>query len=61
MLDAADGQRIVGMTLNGKPRRPGGEYRVAINNFLASGGDGFYGLQGRHDDKVDLDLDARCD
>ena len=36
-----DGQRIVAMTLNGKPIDPAETYRVAINNFLASGGDNF--------------------
>ncbi len=33
------GQRIVSFTLNGKPLDPGRTYHVALNNFLASGGD----------------------
>jgi 5'-nucleotidase len=53
------GQRIVAMTLNGKPIDPAKTYRVAINNFLASGGDNFTLLAGGRD-PVDagLDLDA---
>ncbi|MEN7538293.1 bifunctional metallophosphatase/5'-nucleotidase [Aurantiacibacter flavus] len=35
------GERIVSATLNGKPLDPAKTYRVAINNFLAEGGDGF--------------------
>ncbi|WP_161981627.1 bifunctional metallophosphatase/5'-nucleotidase [Aurantiacibacter suaedae] len=35
------GERIVSVTLNGKPLDPAKTYRVAINNFLAEGGDGF--------------------
>lgn len=34
-------QRIVSMTLNGRPIDPNRRYRVTINNFLASGGDGY--------------------
>jgi 5'-nucleotidase len=53
------GQRIVAMTLNGQPIEPAKAYRVAINNFLASGGDNFAALAGGRD-PVDggLDLDA---
>lgn len=53
------GQRIVAMALNGKPIDPAETYRVAINNFLASGGDNFTLLAGGSD-PVDagLDLDA---
>ena len=53
------GQRIVAMKLNGKPLEPTRTYRIAINNFLASGGDNFTRFAvGR--DPVDggLDLDA---
>jgi 5'-nucleotidase len=35
------GQRIVRMALNGRAIDPAGSYRVAVNNFLASGGDNF--------------------
>jgi 5'-nucleotidase len=40
-LSRGDGQRVVTMTLDGKPLDPGRTYRVTVNNFLASGGDGF--------------------
>jgi 5'-nucleotidase len=53
------GQRIVAMTLNGKPIDPAGTYRVAVNNFLASGGDNFTLLAaGRDPIDAGLDLDA---
>ena len=54
-----DGQRIVAMTLDGRPIDPSRSYRVAINNFLASGGDNFTMLAGGSN-PVDagLDLDA---
>ncbi len=53
------GQRIVAMTLHGRPIVPAGRYRVTANNFLSSGGDGFVVL-GQGTDTVDagLDLDA---
>lgn len=53
------GQRVLEMRLNGKPVEPEAHYRVAINNFLASGGDGFAVLS-EGTDSVDagLDLDA---
>lgn len=55
----AAGQRIVTMTLDGKPLDPAKSYRVTINNFLASGGDNFTALAAGRD-PVDggLDLDA---
>ena len=53
------GQRIVAMSLNGKPIDPARTYRVAINNFLASGGDNFTLLaSGRDPVDAGLDLDA---
>jgi 5'-nucleotidase len=53
------GQRIVAMTLDGRPIDPAKTYRVAINNFLASGGDNFTVFAGGRD-PLDggLDLDA---
>ena len=58
-LERPGGQRIVSMTLNGKPIDPAGSYRVAVNNFLASGGDGFSVLnQGTETFDAGLDLDA---
>ena len=53
------GQRIVRITLQGQPLDPAANYRVTVNNFLASGGDGFSALtEGK--DVVDAgpDLDA---
>jgi 5'-nucleotidase len=35
------GQRVVAMTLGGRPIDPVATYRVTTNNFLANGGDGF--------------------
>lgn len=53
------GQRIVAMTLDGKPLDPARTYRVTINNFLASGGDNFTALSvGRDAEDGGLDLDA---
>lgn len=40
-LTRPEGRRIVGAALNGEPVTATGRYRVATNNFLASGGDGF--------------------
>ena len=58
-LSRPEGQRIVSMTLNGKPIRPDARYRVSVNNFLASGGDGFSALiQGTDTFDAGLDLDA---
>ena len=54
-----EGERIVAMTLDGKPIDPAKTYRVAINNFLASGGDNFTMLAaGRDAVDAGLDLDA---
>jgi 5'-nucleotidase len=35
------GDRVSGITINGTPVDPATGYRVSVNNFLASGGDGF--------------------
>jgi len=54
-----DGQHVVAMSLNGQPIEPGRTYRVAVNNFLAQGGDGFTVLtQGRFVAGGGNDLDA---
>ena len=55
----AAGQRIVSVTVDGKPLDPARNYRVTVNNFLASGGDNFTVLA-RGTNPVDggLDLDA---
>ena len=58
-LSRPEGQRIVAMALNGKPIRPDAVYRVSVNNFLASGGDGFSVLnEGTDTFDAGLDLDA---
>jgi len=58
-LSKPKGQRIVGMRLNGKAIRADASYLITVNNFLASGGDGYSVLA---DAKViadgGLDLDA---
>ena len=58
-LSKPKGQRIVAMRLDGKPIDPAGTYRVTVNNFLASGGDGYSVLtEGRTVADGGLDLDA---
>jgi 5'-nucleotidase len=58
-LSKPQGSRIVVITLDGKPIDPAARYRVSINNFLASGGDGFSVLtQGADTFDAGLDLDA---
>lgn len=58
-LSRPAGQRIVSMALNGRPIDPTRSYRITVNNFLASGGDG-YSLLAEGKDAFDagLDLDA---
>ena len=47
------------MRLNGRPVDPASTYRVTVNNFLASGGDGFTVLaDGGEAIDAGLDLDA---
>ena len=58
-LSQPQGSRIVAMALDGKPIDPDGRYRVVVNNFLASGGDGYSVLTGGTDTfDAGLDLDA---
>jgi 5'-nucleotidase len=58
-LKQPEGRRITAMTLDGRPIDPNGRYRVVVNNFLASGGDGFSVLnQGADAFDAGLDLDA---
>ena len=54
------GDRLVEMRLNGKAIDPNGRYRVALNNYLASGGDSLTGFTTCTDitDKGIVDLDA---
>ena len=58
-LSKPPGQRIVRMTLDGRAIDPAGTYRVAVNNFLASGGDNFTVLaEGRDATDAGTDVDA---
>jgi len=41
----AVGQRVVGVTVNGKPLNPKAKYRLATNDYLANGGDGYAALK----------------
>ena len=53
------GDRITAMALDGRPIDPAASYRVTINNFLASGGDGYSMLtQGTDPFDAGVDLDA---
>jgi 5'-nucleotidase len=53
------GQRIAAMSLGGRPIDPARDYRVTVNNFLASGGDGYTVLAGGRDARDGgPDLDA---
>jgi len=56
--NAAQGERITSITLNGEPIDPAASYLVAANSFLAAGGDNFFTLAkgtGKKDTgKIDL-------
>lgn len=53
------GQRVRWILLDGQPIRADRAYRVVVNNFLASGGDGYSVLaEGRDAFDAGLDLDA---
>jgi 5'-nucleotidase len=53
------GSRVVALALDGVPITPDRTYRVTVNNFLASGGDGFSVLtEGEVVAEGGLDLDA---
>ncbi|WP_199521348.1 5'-nucleotidase C-terminal domain-containing protein [Jiangella anatolica] len=58
--DAAAGERITTMELDGAPIDPAGQYRVVVNSFLASGGDNFATLAEGADstDTGQVDLQA---
>ena len=58
-LGRPNGARVSNLSLDGRPIVAGRQYRVVVNNFLASGGDGFSVLA-RGTDAFDagLDLDA---
>lgn len=59
-LKQAEGHRVSDMRLNGSSIDPVGRYRVVVNNFLASGGDGISGFTAGTDitDRRVIDLDA---
>ena len=59
-MSKPEGSRVSDMRLDGKPVSPDGRYRVALNNYLASGGDGLSVFtQGTEiADKGIIDLDA---
>ncbi len=58
-LSRPPGARIVEMRLHGRAIQPPAQYRVAVNSFLASGGDNFTVLtQGTNATDAGLDLDA---
>jgi 5'-nucleotidase len=58
-LTRVAGDRVWDMRLNGAPVAPDGRYRVAVNNYLASGGDGLSaftaGTEIRDNGIIDLD------
>jgi len=56
---APPGRRIRGMQLDGTPIVPGQDYRIGVQNYLASGGDNFsIFARGRHPTGGGLDADA---
>jgi 5'-nucleotidase len=58
-LSKPQGQRVVAMSLDGKPIDPNGRYRVTVNSFLATGGDGYSVLtEGAEPFDAGLDLVA---
>ena len=54
------GRRVFGCRLNGRPIEPDARYRIVVNNYLASGGDGLTLFNQGIDitDRQILDLDA---
>jgi 5'-nucleotidase len=52
--------RVLNMRLKGVPVDPAGRYRVVVNNYVASGGDGLVGFKAGSDvtDTGIIDLDA---
>lgn len=54
------GERIGAIMLDGKAVSPGGQYRVVVNNYLASGGDGLTAFTGGTEvvDPGIIDIDA---
>jgi len=62
LAKAPAGEQVQALTLNGAPVQPQAEYRVAVNSFLAEGGDSFTVLKnGRNRLGGVLDLEALMD
>jgi 5'-nucleotidase len=59
-MKQAAGDRVSDIRLNGKAIDPAGRYRVVVNNYLASGGDGLTTFTEGTDltDNGIIDLDA---
>jgi 5'-nucleotidase len=59
-MSRAPGSRVSDILLGGRPIDPAGRYRVVVNNYLASGGDGLTAFTAGTDitDKGIVDLDA---
>ena len=60
IMNRPSGDRVTAMSLNGKAIRMDARYRVALNNYLASGGDGIDAFTAGTNltDKGVIDLDA---
>jgi 5'-nucleotidase len=53
------GQRVIAASLNGKPIDPAATYRVTMNSFISTGGDGFVTFKQGKDPVIGpLDLDS---
>ena len=59
-LARPSGERVVAMALHGEAMDPAAEYRVVVNNYMASGGDGLSGFTEGTDvtDTGIIDLDS---
>jgi 5'-nucleotidase len=59
-MSRPSGSRVLDVRLNGKVIDPAANYRVVVNNFMASGGDGLTAFTGGTDltDNGIIDLDA---
>ncbi|MEQ7873031.1 bifunctional metallophosphatase/5'-nucleotidase [Sphingomonas sp. ASV193] len=58
-LSRAPGSRVTALALGGRPIDPAARYRVAMNNYMASGGDGLSALaEGRDLVDTGIDVDA---
>jgi 5'-nucleotidase len=57
--DPCTGTKVDGITIRGAPADPGTTYRITLNSFLASGGDGFsVAAQGTNQVVGGADVDA---